>query len=128
MKHNGLPEKFTRIGFDEDGREYIQCTRTGNVLVQTGADEWSHFASAREWRGKTAAQLYPELIYLQRALKRVGSHEDVEDQVRVLREALSLAEGLRETIDRRISVLMSGAHARPSGEQPGGRGKLLARS
>lgn len=109
MRHNGLPEKFTRIGFDEDGREYIQCTRTGDVLVQTGEEEWAHFASAREWRRKTAAQLYPELIYLQRALKRVGSHEDVEDQVRVLREALSLADGLRGTINDRIEVLMAGA-------------------
>jgi hypothetical protein len=114
MRHNGLPEKFTRIGFDEDGREYIQCTRTGDVLVQTGDDEWSHFASSREWRGKTAAQLYPELIYLQRALKRVGSHEEVEEQVRVLGEALSLAEGLRATISDRIEVLRSGARQRPT--------------
>jgi hypothetical protein len=114
MRHNGLPEKFTRIGFDEDGREYIQCTRTGDVLVQTGAEEWSHFASAREWRRKTAAQLYPELIYLQRALKRVGSHEEVEEQIRVLREALSLAEGLRATIEERIEVLGAGAERRPT--------------
>jgi hypothetical protein len=113
MRHKGLPDKFTRIGFDEDGREYIQCTRTGDVLVQTGDDEWSHFASSREWRRKTAAQLYPELIYLQRALKRVGSHEEVEEQIRVLREALSLAEGLRETIDSRIRALGTGAAKRP---------------
>ncbi len=114
MRHNGLPEKFTRIGFDEDGREYIQCTRTGDVLVQTGSDEWSHFASAREWRRKTAAQLYPELIYLQRALKRVGSHEDVDEQVRVLGEALSMAEGLRDTIRERIRMLEAGAESRPT--------------
>jgi hypothetical protein len=114
MRHPGLPEKFTRLGFDEDGREYIQCTRTSDVLVQSGHDEWSHFASGREWRRKTAAQLYPELIYLQRALKRVGSHEEVEEQVRVLREALSLAEGLRDTIDDRIRLLSSGVERRPA--------------
>jgi hypothetical protein len=105
MRHATLPEKFTRIGFDEDGREYIQCTRTGDVLVQTGPEEWSHFASVDEWRAKTAAQLYPELIYLQRALKRVGSHEEVEDQVRELREALSLARALTDTIRDRIESL-----------------------
>ena len=105
MTHHALPEKFTRIGFDEDGREYIQCTRTGDVLVQTGPAEWSHFASPREWRNKTAAQLYPELIYLQRALKRVGSQEEIEDQVNTLREALTLLEGLRGNIEERIGKL-----------------------
>ena|SRR3712207_4297974 len=105
MTHHALPEKFTRIGFDEDGREYIQCTRTGDVLVQTGPTEWSHFASSREWRNKTAAALYPELIYLQRALKRVGSQEEIEDQVGTLREALALLEGLRSNIEERIGKL-----------------------
>ena len=94
MRHARLPENFTRIGLDGEGREYIQCTRTGDVLVQTGPEEWGHFASAREWRSKTAAQLYPELIHLQRELKRVGSVEEIEDQVRVMREALAMTERL----------------------------------
>jgi hypothetical protein len=105
MRHAHLPEKFTRIGLDEEGREYIQCTRTGDVLVQTGDGEWGHFASAREWRARTAAQLYPELIYLQRALKRVGSHEEIEDQLRVLGEALVLLRGLESSIHERIRSL-----------------------
>ncbi len=102
MKNERLPEKFTRIGIDEEGREYIQCTRTGDVLVQTAKSGWSHFASTEEWRSKTAAQLYPELIYLQRALKRVGTHEDLNDQIQVLREARVLLDGLGENIDERI--------------------------
>ena len=52
MRHLRLPEAFTLIGTDEEGKEYIQCTRTGDVLVQTGPEEWAHFASAREWRSK----------------------------------------------------------------------------
>src|SRR5680860_1656768 len=102
MKNESLPEKFTRIGIDEEGREYIQCTRTGDVLVQTAKSGWSHFATTEQWRSKTAAQLYPELIYLQRALKRVGTHEDPDEQIRVLREARVLLDGLGENIDERI--------------------------
>ena len=105
MTHHRLPAKFTRIGFDEEGKEYIQCTRTGDVLVQTGPSEWSHFASGREWRAKTAAKLYPEMVYLQRALKRVGSHEQIEDQIRVMREALTLLEGLRSNVQERLHRL-----------------------
>jgi hypothetical protein len=105
MRYAHLPEKFTRIGLDEEGREYIQCTRTGDVLVQTGDGEWAHFASAREWRARTAAQLYPELIYLQRALKRVGSHEEIEDQMRVLGEAMVLLRGLESSIQDRLRAL-----------------------
>lgn len=105
MRRTHLPDQFTSLGTDEDGREYVQCTRTGDVLIQTGPDEWSHFADAAEWRAKTAAQLYPELIYLQRALKRVGAHEEIEDQIQALREAGVLLEGLRENIVERISAL-----------------------
>lgn len=105
MRRTHLPDQFTSLGKDEDGREYVQCTRTGDVLVQTGADEWSHFADAAEWRAKTAAQLYPELIYLQRALKRVGAYEEIEDQIRALREAGALLDGLKENIGDRIRAL-----------------------
>ena len=105
MRRAHLPEQFTSLGTDEEGREYVQCTRTGDVLVQTGPDEWSHFADAAEWRAKTAAQLYPELIYLQRALKRVGAHEEIEDQIQALREAEVLLEGLRGNIRERIGQL-----------------------
>lgn len=103
--HHRLPEKFTRIGVDEDGKEYIQCTRTGDVLVQTGPSEWGHFASAREWHRKTAAKLYPELLHLQRALKRVGSHEEIEEQIGVMREALVLLDGLRANVQQRVQRL-----------------------
>lgn len=102
MRHARLPAAFTRIGLDREGREYIQCTRTGDVLVQTGPEEWCHFASAREWRAKTAAQLYPELIHLQRALKRVGAVEEIEDQVVVLQEALQLTDRLAANVRERI--------------------------
>lgn len=105
MRRAHLPEQFTSLGTDEEGREYVQCTRTGDVLVQTGPDEWSHFADAAEWRAKTAAQLYPELIYLQRALKRVGAYEEIEDQIRALREAEVLLEGLRVNIRERAGAL-----------------------
>jgi hypothetical protein len=105
MRRAHLPEQFTSLGMDEEGREYVQCTRTGDVLVQTGPDEWSHFADAAEWRAKTAAQLYPELIYLQRALKRVGAYEEIEDQIRALREAEVLLDGLRGNIRDRIGAL-----------------------
>lgn len=105
MKHTRLPEQFTSLGMDEEGREYVQCTRTGDVLVQTGPETWAHFASAQEWRSKTAAQLYPELIYLQRALKRVGAHEEIEEQLRVLREAEALLQGLQENIRERMGRL-----------------------
>jgi hypothetical protein len=105
MRRAHLPEQFTSLGTDEDGREYVQCTRTGDVLVQTGPDEWSHFATAGEWRAKTAAQLYPELIYLQRALKRVGAYEEIEDQVHALREADVLLDGLKSNIRERIAAL-----------------------
>lgn len=105
MKHARLPEQFTSIGKDEEGREYVQCIRTGDVLVQVGEGDWIHFASAREWRNKTAAQLYPELIYLQRALKRVGTHEEIEEQIRVLREADALLSGLQGNIRERINHL-----------------------
>lgn len=105
MRHPHLPERFTWIGADEEGREYIQCTRTGDVLVQTGPDDWSHFASAREWRSRTAAQLYPELIYLERALKRVGSHETIDEQLARLREATSVLKGLLSSIQGRVSLL-----------------------
>lgn len=107
MRRAHLPEQFTSLGVDEDGREYVQCTRTGDVLVQTGTDEWSHFADAEEWRAKTAAQLYPELIYLQRALKRVGAYEEIEDQIRALREAEVLLDGLRSNIRDRIGALQA---------------------
>lgn len=105
MRHHRLPEAFTLIGTDEEGKEYIQCTRTGDVLVQTGPEDWMHFANAREWRSKTAARLYPELIFLQRALKRVGTHEDIEEQLRVMREAQTLLQGLDANIRNRISEL-----------------------
>lgn len=105
MTHHRLPEKFTRIGLDEEGKEYIQCTRTGDVLVQTGPNEWGHFATGREWRSKTAAKLYPEIVYLQRALKRVGMHEEIEEQIRVMREALSLLDGLRANVRDRMQNL-----------------------
>jgi hypothetical protein len=105
MHHLRLPDTFTLIGTDDEGKEYVQCTRTGNVLVQTGPDEWTHFATAREWRSKTAARLYPELIFLQRALKRVGMHEEIEDQIRVLREAQALLTGLDGNIRQRIEGL-----------------------
>jgi hypothetical protein len=105
MRHARLPEQFTSLGFDGQGREYVQCTRTGDVLVQTGPDEWGHFADADEWRAKTAALLYPELIHLQRALKEVGRHEEIEGQIRALREAETLLDVLRGTILGRISAL-----------------------
>jgi hypothetical protein len=108
MKANGLPEKFTRIGFGPDGKEYIQCTRTGDVLVQAGDADWVHFASADEWRSKTAAQLYPQLIHLNRALKQVGEHEDATRQVRVLQEAIALLDELRGTVRQRIGQLETG--------------------
>ena len=105
MRHLRLPPDFTLIGTDEDGKEYIQCTRTGDVLVQTGPDGWAHFASAREWRSKTAARLYPELIFVQRALKRVGTHEQIEDQLRVMQEVETLLEGLGGNVRSRIAEL-----------------------
>ncbi len=109
MKPNGLPEKFTRIGFGSDGKEYIQCTRTGDVLVQAGDADWVHFASADEWRSKTAAQLYPQLIHLNRALKEVGEHEDAAKQVQVLQEAIALLGGLSGTVRQRIRQLGTGS-------------------
>lgn len=105
MKTSGLPDKFTRIGFGPDGKEYIQCTRTGDVLVQVGDADWVHFASADEWRSKTAAQLYPQLIHLNRALKEVGEHEDVARQVQVLQEAILLLDGLSGAVQQRIRQL-----------------------
>ena len=105
MRHARLPEQFTSLGFDEQGRQYVQCTRTGDVLVQTGPDEWGHFADADQWRERTAAQLYPALIHLQRALKAVGRHEEIEAQVGALREAEQLLDALRGTIRRRIVEL-----------------------
>ena len=105
MRHHRLPEAFTLIGTDEEGKEYIQCTRTGDVLVQTGPEDWTHFASAREWRSKTAARLYPELIFLQRALKRVGTHEAIEEQLQVMREAQTLLQGLDANIRNRMAEL-----------------------
>jgi hypothetical protein len=105
MRYTHLPESFTRLGHGDDGREYIQCTRTGTVLVQTDDDAWSHFATAREWRARTAARLYPELIHLQRALKAVGSHEEVEGQLTALREAMAQLEQLGENLRRRAEVL-----------------------
>lgn len=108
MRHVRLPPDFTLIGTDEEGKEYIQCTRTGDVLVQTGPDDWAHFASAREWRSKTAARLYPELIFVQRALKRVGTHEQIEDQLRVLREAEALLAGLQANVRGRLQELGDG--------------------
>lgn len=105
MRHLRLPPAFTLIGTDEEGKEYIQCTRTGDVLVQTGPEEWMHYASSREWKAKTAARLYPELIFLQRALKRVGTHEQIEDQLGVMKEAQALLEGLDSNIRNRIQEL-----------------------
>lgn len=103
MRHQRLPAAFTLIGTDEEGKEYIQCTRTGDVLVQTGPEEWAHFASAREWRAKTAARLYPELTFLLRALKRIGTHEQIEDQLRVMREAQALLAGLEANLRNRAA-------------------------
>lgn len=111
MRHVRLPEAFTLLGMDEEGREYIQCTRTGDVLVQTGPEEWSHFASAREWRAKTAPLLYPELVFLQRALKRVGENEHIEDQAGVLREALAMLGGLEANLRERLAELETRVHA-----------------
>ncbi|MDB4950832.1 MAG: hypothetical protein JWM27_3481 [Gemmatimonadetes bacterium] len=108
MKHTGLPEKFTRLGTGQDGREYIQCTRTGDVLVRTGDADWSHFADGGEWRSHTAPQLYPALVHLTRALKDVGSHEQVEHQSASLRSALDLLDELRSTIQERIGELETG--------------------
>lgn len=105
MRHVRLPPAFTLLGIDGEGKEYIQCTRTGDVLVQTGPEEWSHFAGAREWRSKTAARLYPELTYLQRTLKRVGSHEQIEDQLSVIREAQALLSGLQAKLGTRTLQL-----------------------
>lgn len=105
MRHARLPDQFTSLGLDEQGREYVQCVRTGDVLVQTGPDEWSHFADAEEWRQRTAALLYPELIHLQRALKEVGRHEEIEDQLRALEEADGLLTRLRGNIRERMSAL-----------------------
>ena len=119
MRHLRLPEAFTLIGTDEEGKEYIQCTRTGDVLVQTGPEEWAHFASAREWRSKTAARLYPELIFLQRALKRVGTHEQIEDQLRVMREVETLLEGLGGNVRNRIGELEAERSGYGSGERAG---------
>jgi hypothetical protein len=107
MRHMRLPPAFTLIGTDEDGKEYIQCTRTGDVLVQTGPDEWMHYASSREWKARTAARLYPELIFLQRALKRVGTHEQIEDQLQVMHEAQALLQGLDSNIRNRINELQA---------------------
>lgn len=105
MRRSHLPEQFTSIGTDDDGREYVQCTSTGDVLVQTGPDEWSHFADAAEWRARTAAQLYPELIHLQRALKQVGAHEEIEDQIQALNEAGVLLDGLKANVTARVAEL-----------------------
>jgi hypothetical protein len=111
MKDRGLPEKFTRLGTGQDGREYIQCTRTGDVLVRTGDADWSHFASEAEWRSHTAPQLYPALVHLNRALKEVGRHEEVEEQTAALRAARSLLAELEDSIQARIAELESGSPA-----------------
>jgi hypothetical protein len=103
MRHQRLPPAFTLIGTDEEGKEYIQCTRTGDVLVQIGPEDWTHFATGREWRAKTAARLYPELIFLQRTLKRIGAQEQIEDQLRVMREAEALLNGLQANLNSRIA-------------------------
>jgi hypothetical protein len=109
MKHRGLPEKFTRLGTGVDGRSYIQCTRTGDVLVQTGDDEWGHFAAADEWRARTAPVLYPELVHLTRTLKEVGRHEDAEAQAEALRAAISLLAELNGRLEGRIAELEADA-------------------
>jgi hypothetical protein len=109
MRHANLPERFTRLGTGTDGREYIQCTHTGDVLVQTDTDVWSHFASAHEWRARTAAQLYPELIYLQRTLKRVGQLEHAEEQRRALNDALRMLGELERNVRGRIEALDAAA-------------------
>lgn len=114
MRH-GLPEQFTRLGRGIDGREYIQCTRTGDVLVQTDADGWSHYADADEWRERTAAQLYPELIHLQRALKAVGRHMEAATQAEELRAALALTEQLAANVRRRLAALEEEPAAAPVG-------------
>src|SRR5690606_2500644 len=116
--HLRLPPAFTLIGTDEEGKEYIQCTRTGDVLVQIGPEDWTHFASAREWRAKTAARLYPELTYLQRALKRVGAHEQIEDRLGVLRAAQALRGGLQANVSSRVADLeaeLPGVARQPAG-------------
>ena len=107
MRRAHLPEQFTSLGTDEEGREYVQCTRTGDVLVQTGPNDWSHFANADEWRSKTAAQLYPQLVHLRRALKQVGRFEEVEKQVQTLQEAHDLLAELNETVQERIRQLQA---------------------
>jgi hypothetical protein len=109
MKHRELPEKFTRLGTGQDGREYIQCTRTGDVLVRTGDADWSHFAADDEWRSRTAPQLYPALVHLNRALKDVGRHEQVEQQIGSLREAVALLEELKGTLKARMAELETGS-------------------
>lgn len=105
MRHLHIPETFTFLGLDPDGREFIQCTRTGDVLVQSGPEQWSHFASAEEWRARTAATLYPELIHIQRTLKQVGLHEEKEEQLRILREAVTLVDGLSSNLMARIAQI-----------------------
>jgi hypothetical protein len=115
MKHHGLPEKFTRLGVGVDGREYVQCTRTGDVLVQTGDDEWGHFAYADEWRDKTGPALYPQLVHLTRTLKEVGRREEVETQVEALRAAIALLGELEGTLRNRIVELESGGVVAPVG-------------
>jgi hypothetical protein len=105
MRHLRLPPAFTLIGTDEEGKEYIQCTRTGDVLVQTGPEEWAHFAHSREWRSKTAARLYPDMVFLQRALKRIGTHEQIEDQLSVMREAQALIASLAENLRTRTAEM-----------------------
>lgn len=116
MRHQRLPPAFTLVGTDEEGKEYIQCTRTGDVLVQIGPEDWTHFASAREWRAKTAARLYPELIFLQRALKRIGTQEQIEDQLRVMREAQALLSGLQANLSSRAAEFEAelAGYAQPS--------------
>lgn len=109
MKHRGLPEKFTRLGLGVDGRAYIQCTRTGDVLVQTGDEEWGHFAAADEWRARTAPVLYPELVHLTRTLKEVGRHEEVDEQADALRAAIALLNELSARLEGRIVELEADA-------------------
>ncbi len=127
MRHEGLPAKFTHLCAGTDGREYIQCTRSGDLLVRTGPVKWGHFASAREWRARRAARLYPELIHLQRALKEVGSHEEVEGQIGALREARALLGALDENLPTRIGRLEGAPAAGPRPRERAPRSRSRSR-
>lgn len=109
MRHTELPESFTRLGRGADGRAYVQCTRTGDVLVQTDENAWSHFASRDEWHDLTEPALYPEIVHLRRTLKEVGRREEVEGQAEAIREALGLLGALEDRLRARKEELAADA-------------------